>query len=172
MGHHTAVVEYLVTEGGCDMASTAPDMFGLHPLHKAAGFGHADIVQVLLDAGTDVNRCTGDITAPAAYEAKTYHETALGIAARRGQLAVVEVLLQHPEVDVNRADDLGDTPLSQACYHHHWRITKRLLAAGAQLGTRNAKGQQPLDRTYGLFKTLVGSSLLLGLPDFLMPGVA
>lgn len=42
------VVEFLLAHGACIQAC---DEGGLHPLHNACSFGHADVVRLLLEAG-------------------------------------------------------------------------------------------------------------------------
>jgi ankyrin repeat protein len=72
------------------------------PLHYAASFGHADLVQDLLDAQAkpDARNISGS--------------TPLTLAAREGRLAVVEILLKLKNtVDINNVDRYYDTDWSE-----------------------------------------------------------
>lgn len=46
------MVEFLLAHGACIQAC---DEGGLHPLHNACSFGHADVVRLLLEAGASPN---------------------------------------------------------------------------------------------------------------------
>ncbi|EGD76814.1 hypothetical protein PTSG_08162 [Salpingoeca rosetta] len=107
------------------------DMFGLYPLHKAAGYGNANVLQQLLDAGADVNQPTAESTAPPSYEAGSKLETALAIASRLGYHDAMRTLLSTEGCRVNQADRHGDTPLHHALRKGDWRATELLVSAGA-----------------------------------------
>lgn len=96
-------------------------------MHKAAAFGHIEIVALLLRgqggglvADVDVNVKTGPILAPPHYEAKTLHQTPLHLALRPSstlppalRLRMVETLLGFG-ASVCIEDVNGDTALHAA----------------------------------------------------------
>ena len=87
----------------------------------AAQSGEVDIVREAIErGGVDVNELD--------YEKRS----CLHIAAAAGQLAVVELLLQHKSA-VNRKDQSGKTPLMNAVAQDHGAVVKALLKAKAKL---------------------------------------
>jgi ankyrin repeat protein len=56
----------------------------------------------------------------------------LGQAASRGDLATVDLLLQNGSEALDERDALG-TPLHRAIMGQHYRVARRLIAAGANL---------------------------------------
>jgi ankyrin repeat protein len=101
---YLAVVKLLLTSGA-EPQKSHPDHYGSSqggPLYYAAWAGATDIVQLLIDAGADVN----DSSAESAY-------TALHAAVRNGHLDVVEILLAHG-ANVNARDLVKHTPLDRA----------------------------------------------------------
>jgi ankyrin repeat protein len=89
------IVRY-VTISGCLFSTNYA--LGATALHKAAENGHAEVVEVLLDAGADVKA-----------EDK-WGRTALHEAAEKGDLAGVQNALAAGE-DVNAVDNRGKTAL-------------------------------------------------------------
>ncbi len=71
-------------------------------------------------------------------------DTPLHIAARKGELDDVEVLLQNG-ADVDIAGDLGNTPLHYAAMSGKIEMVKKLLACGASLLLVNEFGQTALE---------------------------
>jgi ankyrin repeat protein len=81
----------------------------------AAAQGHDDVVRWLLDAGAkpDVVSGSGD--------------TALSLAATRGQVDAARLLITDERVDVNARDGSGWTPLQAASLRGHDEIVALLL---------------------------------------------
>ena len=140
----SVVVEYLLKECGLAPEGCA-DVFGLHPMHKAAGYGQAGVLRLLLAAGADVNLPTAEVTAPPSYEAKSKLETALAIAARLGFHSAMRVLLSQPRVRVDQQDRHGDTPLHWAARKGDWRGVQILISAGADSSVQNRAGKTPVE---------------------------
>ena len=93
-------------------------------LHIAALFGHFDIVERLLIAGSDVN-------------IQDYEKnTALHVAAENGRFKIVEHLLA-AGVDFNIQNGYGDTVLHLAAKNDHFDIVKHLLVAGIDVNIQN-----------------------------------
>jgi hypothetical protein len=70
-------------------------------------------------------------------------KTALHIAAERGNLRIVQLLLEH-EVDVDVADASGRTALHYAARGARAEIVALLLAGGADSEARDGEGRSPL----------------------------
>jgi hypothetical protein len=91
-------VKALLGQNPALVFSKAEKYSGGTPLHLAAGFGHKEVVQLLLDFKAEVD----------AKNKNGY--TPLYVAARSGQKDVVELLLAHG-ADINAKDNNGQTPL-------------------------------------------------------------
>lgn len=90
----------------------------------AAKSGNADVVQVLVNMGADVNAATPD------------KKTALDVAVKRGHADVVRVLLQQgARPDVKNSDD--QYPLYVASSRGFNRIVEDLISAGASVNVLN-----------------------------------
>jgi uncharacterized protein len=110
----------------------APD--GFQPLGLAAFFGHADIVEFLLDQGAPVNSPSHN-----AMRVMPLHSA---IANKRTE--IVRLLLDH-DADVNavQADDF--TPLHEAAQNGMLDVAQWLLDRSAQVNPRlKSSGQTPL----------------------------
>jgi len=96
------------------------DSYGWAAIHFAAYSGHHDIVQMLLAAGCSPNIVNAD------------ERTPLHLAARIGNLDVVNVLLNHPAIDLNVVDRKGQTA-QDMCEHElgweHIKVAKRIEMA-------------------------------------------
>ncbi len=88
-------------------------------LYYAAAYGHADVAEILLKHGADVN-------------AEDWGITALHGAAYEGHADVVEVLLKYG-ADINAKDGDGDTALDVAISKGHAEVARVLRAHGAKL---------------------------------------
>jgi hypothetical protein len=74
-----------------------------------------DVIQAsILNPDIDVNGSTSG-------------KSALTIAAARGRICLVELLLKHPDIDVNYIDQHGMTPLMLAALFGHSGVVKLLL---------------------------------------------
>lgn len=152
------IVSFLVQTCGCAPEGEA-DVFGLHPLHKAAGYGNAVVLGLLLDAGASVNLTTAEVTAPPSYRATSKRETALAIATRLGFHGAMRVLLARPDVRIDLADQHGDTPLHWAARRADWRASQLLLSAGADASVLNRAGRSPVDEAGGLLRVALVTGL-------------
>ena len=81
--------------------------------------GHVDTVKVLIEAGGNVN------------QAIKMDHTALSTSSQHGHLEVVRLLLQQPNIDVNKGAE-GWSPLALAKHGNHAEIVQLLKDAGAQ----------------------------------------
>lgn len=160
----------LLIEAGADLdAQVADDSDtspGLTALMRAASSPHgAPVVQLLIDAGADVNLARQDghtaLTLSAGYRAPSttrillaaganvearsdVGHTALNIAAANGFTATVRELLT-AGADVNTQTNNGWSPLLRAARHGRPATVTVLLAAGADLTARTSRGLTALN---------------------------
>lgn len=99
-------------------------------LHDAVMFGQAHIVQMLLDAGAEVDAADSDGT------------TALMAAAQYGQSEIVTILI-NAGADIDAVDNTGGTPLMYAATYDEPKVIEILLAAGAQVNVMDEEGKTP-----------------------------
>jgi ankyrin repeat protein len=104
------------------------------PLRAASTFGHAAIVQLLLEAGADVNRCAWN----------SWHgETALLAACDRDHPQCVRMLVE-AKAAVDLPSRRGETPLMAACVHGAIGCARALLEAGASVDCQDDHGASAL----------------------------
>jgi hemoglobin len=90
------------------------------------------VVEILIRRGADVNRPRG----PEA-------QTPLHMAARRGNLAIAQALLDGGAA-LEAQDKKGETPLRRAVNCGHPEFVSLLLAYGADVNARDKQGRTPL----------------------------
>ncbi|KAF4222100.1 hypothetical protein CNMCM5878_006695 [Aspergillus fumigatiaffinis] len=102
-----------------------------HP--KPHESGSEDIVQLLLDHDWDVN------------EVNAEDQTPLHLAAQNGDRSVVQVLLNHTEVDLHARDQWESTALHEAAKQGHLAVVKLLLAEPSiDINARDRNNATPL----------------------------
>ncbi len=127
-------------KGGADLQQRAAN--GHTPLMCAAGLGHTEILDLLLQNGADPETSDGETARPnlksfvhfAGKEAlgdEALGHTALFCAARRGHAPMIQRLLQSG-ANPNRCDFLNQTPLHWAAEAGHQAALQALLEGGAQ----------------------------------------
>ncbi|XP_008553344.1 ankyrin repeat domain-containing protein 27 [Microplitis demolitor] len=109
-------------------------------LHYASAIGLVELVQILLDAGANVNSRTTN-----------KNRTPLHIACLYSQIQVVKLLLNCCTIDINVSDYTGDTPLHLAAKNGDSNIAELLLRHGADINCRNFKGATALDEVQDVF---------------------
>ncbi|XP_037646230.1 ankyrin repeat domain-containing protein 50 [Sebastes umbrosus] len=150
------------------------DHDGMTPLLLAAYEGHDDVVELLLEAGADIDETAGPngnvpaaaavtplLAAAAMGHMRTVSRllfwgaavdaidcegrTALCLAAARGSVEVVRALLDRG-LDENHKDDLGWTPLHAAACEGHRVVCAALTERGsmARVGEMDIEGRTPL----------------------------
>ena len=92
-------------------------VFGYTPLHEAVSNNHAQVLQLLIDHGGDVN-----CSANSGY-------TPLHLAASSGHVNCVRVLLAN-NVNISVVDEYGKTPLDTAKQSSKTAVVKVLKSAG------------------------------------------
>lgn len=137
---------------------------GWTPLHRAAQFGHGDIVDLLISKGSDLEAKTNlgvtplyaaiigqqlgivqqllDVGADI-FAVRSDGETMLHIAAALGQKDIAELLISKGlEVDVTRR--YGVTPLHLAAVFGHKAAVEALISKGADIHRKNDNGRTAL----------------------------
>ena len=159
---HTETVRYLVGLPQVDVSHKDND--GCTALHCAADQNDADAMEVLIDAGADIE-AMDDTGCPLLYWAchsgvlsvvkllvkagagvrVTDNEgiTCLMCASEHGRTETVRYLLGLPEVDVNDSNNSGPTSLHRAVLRKHSDVVKVLIDAGADVEAMN-DGRTPL----------------------------
>ncbi|KAJ6264531.1 ankyrin repeat [Drechslerella dactyloides] len=105
---------------------------GMTGLHIATYFGLLDHTELLLHEGFDLESRDADI-----------RQTPLSLAARKGHVAVVELLLRKG-ADQEAGNIIGLRPLLLAAEAGHAAIVELLLRAGADQEAGNLRGYTPL----------------------------
>ena len=111
------------------------DGCGWTVLHMAAKMGRTSTVNLLLDAGWDL-------------EARSYGgETALSLAVDNGHLETIKSLLvRGAQIDTQNSDKFDkNTPLHKASKYSHNDVLKFLLMCGANQDIRNKSGKTAED---------------------------
>ena len=103
--------------------------YGTTPLHLSSRKGNQEIMECLLDLGADVD----------ADEVGWEGDTALGIAAHRGDIGMVR-LLQTNGGNINHADRGGITALHHAALFTDIHLTHYLLMHGADVHKQDHSG--------------------------------
>lgn len=99
-----------------------------------------NVVKILLERGADIN--------VEGYSLYGDRGSALHQAAKYGHSAMVELLLQHPNLEVSVQNSWGETPLLCAAGTGKLDIVKMLLArsGGVDINTPDREGQVPLHK--------------------------
>ena len=159
---HTETVRYLVGLPEVDVNHRDADNHTV--LHYMSAEGDADVVQVLIDAGADIEMkncdgrsplhcaCTSGVldvvkklvrAGAGVRDTDNNGDTCLTLAAYFGHTETVHYLVGLPEVDVNHRDGDNDTALHYAVEQNHTDIVQLLIAAGADMDTENTDGRSP-----------------------------
>ena len=126
-------VERLLEGGDAFDAINSYSRDGMTPLHLAAFFGHAKIVEMLLARDADVTarsrNANGNTPLHAALVGN--HKLVAGLLIGRG-------------ADVNAADAAGWCPLHLAAANNNMDAIEALVAQGADVSAGNGEGLTPL----------------------------
>ena len=105
---------------------------GVPAITHASENGHVEVVDILIQAGVDVNQKHQD-----------WGRTPLHVASRRGHVEVVNFLIQAGgEVDIQ--NEMYETPLHWASECGHVEVVKILIQAGGDINSRDERGSTPL----------------------------
>jgi ankyrin repeat protein len=126
-----ARVKTLIAEGA-NVDELDPN--GDAPLVMAAYLGHADIVQMLLEAGADLTAVDPGMKA-----------TALHAAAYAGRTEAARLLIRYG-IDIDKQGPKnGYTALHDAIWQNNVETARVIIDAGADLTLRSHSGETPLD---------------------------
>ena len=120
--------------------------FNETPIHLACYYNHVEIVQLLAEAGANVNI------------PNNYQQTPLRTASMKGFNNII-IILQHHGADVNAVDKWNKTPLFMAVTCAHVETVELLLSLGADKTIATQDGKTPIDEARSpdkysqLFKT-------------------
>lgn len=104
----------------------------LTPLMIASHYGHAAVVEQLLQNGTEVD-----------VKDRQFYKTALVRAAEAGHEDIIKILVAHGASVNSEASD-GVKPLLFAAWAGHYNATKLLLEKGSDVESRDAYGRTAL----------------------------
>jgi ankyrin repeat protein len=165
--HQTIIPLYYVAARGYRglvdyLISKCPDDMNVRghsgtPLHAALGGAHADVAQLLLEYGINVDVRNNQGQNP------------LHLAAYHGFLGITRMLVER-NVDINVPDNSGDTPLhqtmnswfemSESTQDGRLDVAKFLLDHGADPDAKNRDHQTPLHAA-SLFGSIKGAQMML-----------
>lgn len=100
---------------------------GRTAMFEAVAQNNEDVVEILLAKHELVTRSKLDIKAVNSVNSKEFGQTALMLAAQLGYFGIVQILLEHPDTDVNQLDTYGSTALSLAAAMGSDDVVKLLL---------------------------------------------
>nr|XP_018912083.1 PREDICTED: serine/threonine-protein phosphatase 6 regulatory ankyrin repeat subunit C-like [Bemisia tabaci] len=93
--------------------------------------GYLEILEMLLEAGTEVNSTVSQ------------GKTALHYAALRGDLKMIQVLLEY-KADIDSQTNIGETPLTISASRGYKSTVETLLIAGAIINLPDKRGRSPV----------------------------
>lgn len=132
---HTAMVQFLLDSG---IKMTTDDLGRC--LYLSANIGNVELCQLLLTHGADPNAHS-----PVHFTMQGSTEPILHAAVCRERWPVVELLLRHPDIDVNARDTIGRTALFHAVLASDSKSAVELLVQrGADVNARNDLGMTAL----------------------------
>jgi len=132
MDADSLVPDSILASVGIPKHTNIPGGLGMTSLYDASAEGNVEVVQLLLDQGTDVNERSG-----------SGQESALHAASFQGKLEVAKLLINYG-ADVNFRDKFGWTPLFFASYSGHRDIAELLLDYGADVNAQEQDLRSPL----------------------------
>ncbi|KAK8741276.1 hypothetical protein OTU49_002592, partial [Cherax quadricarinatus] len=146
---HYEVTELLVRHGA---SVNVADLWKFTPLHEAAAKGKYDIVKLLLKHGADVNRKNRDGHTALDLVKESDQDVAdllrgdaaLLDAAKKGNLARVQKLLNPDNINCRDSQGRNSTPLHLAAGYNNLEVAEYLLENGADVNAQDKEGQTPL----------------------------
>uniref|UniRef100_A0A0K2TKJ7 Transient receptor potential cation channel subfamily A member 1 homolog [Aplysia californica] n=1 Tax=Lepeophtheirus salmonis TaxID=72036 RepID=A0A0K2TKJ7_LEPSM len=127
------VLKALLENDKCNGLISVNDLFDNLPLHVASKEGNVEIVHLLINAGSDIDKKNED------------EMTALHLASLNGRVKVVEEILKSDRCAISDIDEDSNTALHIACTNRRFLVSKKLLEYGADIQSRNVKKWTPLD---------------------------
>ncbi|PNP50729.1 hypothetical protein THARTR1_08350 [Trichoderma harzianum] len=128
------VIPLLIVMGKGDL-NEADGETGMTPLHWAVKRGHTSVVELLVNAGAELET-----------KEKKHHMTALASAIHYRRKEIVDFLLQR-DANVHVSDRAGRTPLYIAAKWGELAIIQQLVDRGADINARTSHGYTALIQT-------------------------
>ena len=128
------VVRYLQEIANCDIGKAEKN--GCTPFILAAGAGHLDVCQYLLDGGADI-----DAQSDSGF-------TATFSAASSGNMEIIEFLHDNG-ADIEKRSNKGSTPLYIAAVHGHLDVVSYLHSVGGDVEAADNNGLTALHAAVG-----------------------
>ncbi|KAL3084669.1 hypothetical protein niasHT_035278 [Heterodera trifolii] len=125
------IVLYLLSRGA---KTVHVNKLGYSALHCAAVGDHAEVCELLLTAGADVNQKTADDDGT----------TPLIEACSRNSMNAAKCLVEKGAADIEMTDKLGLTPLIHSAFGGQADFVRYLLSKGAKINRTDAAGASAL----------------------------
>ena len=156
---HTETVRYLVGLEDVDM--NHPGAHGYTALHWAVKGNYPEVVQVLIDAGADIETEDEEGRSPLHWACRSgalavvkmlvqagarvratsdFGNTCLMFAANHGHTETVRYLVSLPEMDLNHVDENGNTAVLAVAEANHADVMEVLIDAGADIEVKGSSG--------------------------------
>lgn len=129
------------------LAINACNDLGETALHVACATGRVEMVQLLLDAGANVNAMT-----------KSEGRTPLHLACLNDRVDTAKLLFNCGTCDLDAKDHNGDTSLHLATVAGNVKLVSLLIRYGANTNIRNAQNKSPLRQVEELKLSVVFST--------------
>lgn len=129
------------------LAINACNSLGETALHVASATGRVEMVQLLLDAGANVNAMT-----------KSEGRTPLHLACLNDRVDAAKLLLNCGTCDLDAKDHNGDTSLHLATVAGNVKLVGLLVRYGANTNARNVQNKSPLRQLEELKLSVVFSA--------------
>ncbi|XP_070152262.1 ankyrin repeat domain-containing protein 27-like [Polyergus mexicanus] len=129
------------------LAINACNNLGETALHMASATGRVEMVQLLLDAGANVNVIT-----------KSESRTPLHLACLNDRIDATKLLLHCGTCDLDAKDHNGDTSLHLATIAGNVKLVSLLVRYGANTNVRNVQNKSPLRQAEELQLSVVFST--------------
>lgn len=126
---HLDKMKELIQQG----ANVNTEEFGETPLLKAIKTNQPQAVVLLLESGADVTQATKNGNIP------------LQTAVDYGRVEIVQLLLNHPNIQIDQTDASGNTVLMIAAKAGQLEMVNALVAEGADVAIKNQHGLTALD---------------------------
>lgn len=130
--------------GGADVNFAFEQLWCRTPLHRAAMRGNADMCRLILDLRANASLRDSHGAAP------------IHLAASRGRLSTLELLLRAEPSGAMAVDTNGRTPCHMAALKDHMEVIRRLAESRARIDAQDRAHRTPVDMARrGQFWSLV-----------------
>lgn len=119
-----------------------PGKLGFTALQVACVYELSQVVQYLIDLGSDVN-LAGRGLPPPLYQ-----------ATDNRNVDIVKILCSQESIELDKCNSYNETALHLACSNQHIEVVDLLVTQGASLTKEDAKGRTPLFGRYGIAEHL------------------